>query len=108
MPGWIMEYWVQWLLGLMGTAFLAVLAYLKGYLKRQKALEEGVKALLHDRLFQDCHQHTKRGWISYEELKNMQHIYEAYHGLGGNGAGTTVFEEVSRLPKHKPEEEKHD
>lgn len=103
MPDWILKYWVQWLFGIMGAGVISGFAYFKKRMGRQKALEKGVKAILHDRLFQGCHYYTKQGWIGYDDLRNMQYIYEAYHGLDGNGTGTTAFSDINKLPKHKKE-----
>lgn len=98
---WILKYWVEWVFGILGMVLLAWFTYFKGKLKRQKYLEEGVKALLHDRLLETCRFYTKRGWIDYEELHNVQYIYKAYHDLDGNSTGTTAFQDISNLPKQE-------
>lgn len=41
-------------------------------------------------LLRDDHQ------ITLEEFENCQEEYEAYHGLGGNGRGTMLFELVKK------------
>lgn len=103
---WVFTYWVEWIFGIMGMFFLALFGYFNRKLKRQKHLEEGVKALLHDRLLEACRFYTKRGWIAYEELHNVQYIYKAYHDLDGNSTGTTAFQDISDLPKQEEKNEK--
>ena len=40
---------------------------------------------------------VKRNAITYTELERASTMYEAYHGLGGNGTGTAIMEELRRL-----------
>lgn len=61
-------------------------------------LRIGVRALLHDRLYQGCRYFLKLGTINAAELSNMGRLYESYHQLGGNGTGTELYERVKRLP----------
>ena len=61
-------------------------------------MKEGVLALLHDRLYQGCTHHINNGYITTEELKNMEYLYNGYHELGGNGTGTELYERVKDLP----------
>lgn len=61
---------------------------------RQKALEEGVQALLKNKLveiydvYKDCEE------VPADTLESMDTIYKAYHGLGGNGTGTRLHDAV--------------
>lgn len=99
---------MQWLFGIIGSLIIALFSYLRKNFSKQKALENGVKALLHDKLFQECGFYTKQGWINYEEMENIHYIYNAYHGLNGNGTGTTAFEDVCKLPRHEVTKEKNE
>lgn len=98
MPDWIVKYWVQWLFGFVGAGFTGITAYMKQKFKKQKALEDGVKALLHDKLFQESGVYLESGSITHDELDNLRYVYDAYHNLGGNGTGTKAFEDVEKLP----------
>lgn len=71
---------------------------LKEQEKDTEALKEGVQALLHDRLYSGAAQCMKDGQITQSELSNMEHLYESYHNLGGNGTGTELFKRVKALP----------
>lgn len=105
----LIEYWLEFFCGIVALALMAMWCYLKKRINKEKieeeSVEKGMRALLHDKLFEGCSFYTKRGWLSYKELKNMQYIYEAYHGLGGNGTGTTAFEDIQKLPKYNIETE---
>lgn len=61
-------------------------------------LKIGVRALLHDRLYQGCRYFLKLGTINEAELSNMGRLYESYHQLGGNGTGTELFKRIQSLP----------
>lgn len=64
----------------------------------QKALKKGVKAMLHDRLYQSCRYYIQQGYVDSEGLTNVGLVYEAYHELKGNGTGTNLYERMKALP----------
>ena len=94
------------------TAFIALLTgafhWLRKKLKKQKkeqaSVSEGVKALLHDRLYQACQFYIKQGWCSVSDKKNIEYMYEPYHDLGGNGTCEELFNQVLSLPLEEREE----
>ena len=49
------------------------------------AIAEAVQQLLADRLNQRIREYYQLGYIPHDELKNFQHQYTAYKGVGGNG-----------------------
>lgn len=102
---YIQAHWVAWLFttitGLFGLGYKILSAKIKKNRAEQDALKEGVLALLHDRLYQGCRYHIHNGAINDVELKNMEYLYEAYHGLNGNGTGTELYERVTKLPLKK-------
>ncbi len=65
---------------------------------QQELIEEGLLAVLHDRLYQACRYHLRKGWTTIEEMNNIKHLYGAYHNLGGNGTGTELYERCMDLP----------
>ena len=58
---------------------------------------QGLVALLHDRVYNCCQRHLKAGEISIMDKKNLDHVYEAYHDLGGNGTCQDLYEQVCAL-----------
>ena len=94
-PDWILKYWVETLFG----AIIAVLtARYRNLVKKNKAIEDGVVALLHDRLYQACNHFIAKGYIDTSGLKNLEYLYKAYHALGGNGTGTELYNRAKALP----------
>ena len=59
-PDWAVQYWAVWAFGLLTGALAALWRYALAQRKRQKALEEGVRALLRDRIIQAAN--ARRPW----------------------------------------------
>ena len=89
----IVQYWTEWAFGLLGTAIIAVAI-------KYKALLDGVRAILHDRIYQACQHYIQQGYIDASGLKNLEYLYRSYHTLGGNGTGTELYNRAKALPIH--------
>lgn len=68
----------------------------------EKALDEamraGMRALLWREL-QVIHGHaTGQGGMSVSERRHLESVYQAYHGLGGNGTGTRLYNDAMSMP----------
>lgn len=72
---------------------------LKYYDNKQKNTDEGLKALLKDRLISIYTDAKKQKYITFDQMDRADMIYKAYHGLGGNGTGTAIIEELREMPK---------
>ncbi|BDH66073.1 hypothetical protein ABG953_11610 [Enterococcus faecalis] len=64
--------------------------------KRQKANI----ASLHDRIYSNYETILSRNppRITMKELNNLQYLWDAYSGLGGNGTGEKMYNRVCDLP----------
>lgn len=60
-------------------------------------MKEGMKAVLHDRLYQACRYYLSTGAIDEDGYANLTVMYNSYHGLGGNGTGTELYNRCMRL-----------
>ena len=65
--------------------------------KRIELMEEGIQSILHDRIYQACHFFISRGWGCISDLKNLEHLYEPYREMGGNGTAKELYERVLDL-----------
>lgn len=65
---------------------------------KQKAIEDGLKSLLRDRIIQSCVKYTKQGNVPMEEFENVTGMFNAYKGLEGNGAAEAVYHKFLNLP----------
>lgn len=72
---------------------------------KRDAIEDGLLAVLHDRLYQACRYNIKRNHISIEELDNLKYLYTSYNRLGGNGTGTELYERCKKLPIREGEDD---
>lgn len=67
------------------------------YEKTQKILIAGQLAILHDRVYQACKYYIEQESIDVEDLKNLEHLYNAYAAMGGNGTCKQLYERVCAL-----------
>jgi hypothetical protein len=66
--------------------------------QRQEAIECGIRSLLRAELIHEHRKWAKRGYCPLESKEYVERMYEAYHGLGGNGVGTGLYTELMELP----------
>lgn len=102
MLDWMAHYWLAAAFGAVCGAISIVLRRLrsrqKALAKRQQAVEAGVQALLHDRIYGEYAQCLKKGYADVNDIRNLEYLYRPYHALGGNGTGTELFERVKKMP----------
>lgn len=88
-----------------GTLFIACLSYvvkrLYNKVQRIELVENGVQALLRDRIIQSYNHYTDKGHCPIYALDNITKMYDEYHALGGNGTVTKLVEEIKELPTTK-------
>lgn len=65
----IVSILVAGIMGWMGKTLWATI-------QEQKALKKGVKAMLHDRLYQSCRYYLHQGYVDVEGLANVGVVYE--------------------------------
>lgn len=65
---------------------------------RDKAMETGLRTLLRAELLEIHAKYRPLGDIPLEVMEEADRVYQAYHSLGGNGAGTKIYEELKALP----------
>lgn len=79
-----------------------VLGFIAGALvrimKHFKSLSIAVRANGHDRLFRYSQFYIETNQITFDEMETLTEIYQGYHGLGGNGTGTEIYEKCKKLP----------
>ncbi len=96
------QYWLQMIFGGAVSALSVLTRHLwqsiKQEHKEQKLLREAVLAILHDRLYSLARYYLSQGWMTIQDLDNLEYIYKAYHALGGNGTGSDLFTRCKALP----------
>ena len=96
----IIKYWMEWTFGIVAggltLAYRRLSKRVKAQKEENKAMKNGLKAILHDRLYQACNYYLGKGWIDTVGLTNIGYLYESY--LGGNGTGTELYNRAKALP----------
>ena len=64
----------------------------------QKSQDRGLVEMLSYNIEHLCGKYIQRGNVCASELAALERMYEAYHGLGGNGYLTHLMERVRTLP----------
>mgnify|MGYP003529429564 CR=1 FL=1 len=72
---------------------------------RQLALEEGLKGLLHDKIYEMHERCQAKEYISIEELDNLEYIYKPYAALNGNSTGEHMYNAMRAMPNKPPQNE---
>lgn len=67
-------------------------------MRQFKSLAIAVRANGHDRLFRYGQFYIETNQITFKEMETLTEIYQGYHGLGGNGTGTEIYEKCKKLP----------
>lgn len=63
-----------------------------------EAQKIGIRELLWSELKAIHERAIREGGLTVADRKHLEAVYAAYHGLGGNGTGTRLFEDAMRLP----------
>ena len=65
---------------------------------RQKAVENGMQALLRANIISIYNKYMERGYVPIYERENIDHLYKEYKTLGGNGVVESLIEKLDDLP----------
>lgn len=75
----------------------------KAQAARQDAVEQGLQALLHDRIFAMYAECEQKRYASVEDMRNAEYLYKPYHNLGGNSTGTELYQRIKNMPTEPPQ-----
>ena len=89
---------------LIGAIFVSAVNYVKLKSSSYKLIKDGVIAILHNKIYTLGKQYIAQEHISVEALDDFEHLYKAYHALGGNGTGTEIYKRVKELPMKQGKE----
>lgn len=66
--------------------------------KRFQVLERAMIAIQHDRIYSLTEEYLTRGYVTLDELDNLDYLYNSYKEQGGNGSGERRYILVQKLP----------
>jgi len=102
---WITPFFTAILSGLAGWLIADLRSLSKKYIESQKtnateadAIKDGVRCLLHSKLFDFYAEYKDATSLPTETWKEIDRVYEAYHALDGNGTGSRVYEALKTKP----------
>ena len=88
------------LLGVPGM-IAGLLTFIRLQVRQNRAVREGLQAILRDRLLQSYRSFEERGWADSDDRQNWENMYLQYHALGGNGVIDDIRVKLFALPIHK-------
>ena len=92
--GWLFAI----LSAVMGLWFKHMLKTIKADREENKAVREGMQALLRDRIIHSYNKYSEMEYCPIYAKENVKHMYEPYHKLGGNDVATELVEKLLELP----------
>lgn len=95
---------LKWVIGFIcsGAASFFI-GYYKYRKKRDKAVEEGLQALLRAEIIRQYEKHIDRGFCPVYAKEALKREYHSYHQLGGNDVATELYNQALKLPPEPPE-----
>ena len=104
---YITTNWVDWLFlaitGILGIGYKQLVKRQKEESVKNVALNEGMQALLRDRIIQAYNHYNDMGYCPIYAKENVKRMYSAYHVLGGNDVATKLKDELLEMPTEKKE-----
>lgn len=82
----------------LGTLIGFLSTKLKNTKKKDKAIEEGVQALLRNELVRRYREYETKQEMSILDKENVEAMFKQYENLGGNGTVKKMYEELLELP----------
>ena len=76
----------------------ALLAFVRVQMKQNRAVKDGLRAILRDRLLQAFQHCAKQGFADSDDRQNFENMYVQYHALGGNGVIDDLRRKFFDLP----------
>ena len=108
MADFVARYFVEFLCGIVVAILSYFMKRILGKIKRLELVENGMQALLKDRIIQAYNKCVDRGCCPIYELDNIEKLYVSYHELGGNGTITELMKKVRTMPTEPIEQSESD
>lgn len=83
---------------ILGAIIGFISTKLKKDRRKEKAIEEGVQALLRNELVRRYREYEIKGELSILDKENIEAMFKQYENLGGNGTVKHLMTELLQLP----------
>lgn len=88
------EWFVLCMFSLFAIGYRRLMKAIGEDRKKNKAVAQGVEALLRDRIIDSFHKYEKTGICPIYAKENVKRMYIPYHELGGNDIATELVEKL--------------
>lgn len=89
-----LKWFVPFAFGLISSLLIT---FVKKNAKKEKAIENGVQALLRNELIREYRDYKTKGSMSILDKENMEDMFEAYENLEGNGTVKELYDEMMNI-----------
>ncbi len=90
---------IRWLVPfILGTIATSIIGIIKKDRSKDKAIENAVQALLRNELIRRYREYKTKGEMTILDKENIEHMFEEYKNLGGNGTVKELMEELLEVP----------
>lgn len=107
--GHILANWPDWLFAAVSALLGICYRHLSKQIKEERvkniALQDGMQALLRDRIIQAYNHYQDKGYCPIYAKENVKRMYDAYHILGGNDVATQLKDKILLMPEEPAERE---
>lgn len=111
MPEWVTKYWVEWVFGVVIAAVTVAVKRISSRIKKEqaqnKALRDGIRALLKVSIEKECEKCQRDGWCGAVKRSTITDMYKSYKALDGDDGTTSIVEQTLALPAVEPEKGGH-
>lgn len=81
----------------LATSVATIIAtLLQSYISKRQGNNKALMILLRQYMTQLYNAYQSKRTLTIEEYEEFMEIYEVYHGLGGNGTGTHMMQEIEK------------
>lgn len=95
----IINLTLRWLVPfVLGTIATSIIGMIKKDRKKDKAIENAVQALLRNELIRRYREYKTKGEMTILDKENIEHMFEEYKNLGGNGTVKELMDELLEVP----------
>ena len=104
MVDFIIKYWIEFLFGILVVGMTTMYKILLKNVKENKALKDGMKGILHNDIIYRCKKFLIIGYVTLDDLEELEYLFKPYKELGGNGTAKKMMDRVYNLPIKKEED----
>lgn len=90
---------IKWLIAfVLGAVVPTAIKIIKKDKKKDKSIENAVQALLRNELIRRYREYKTKKEMTILDRENIEHMFEEYKNLGGNGTVKELMDELLEVP----------